>query len=81
VRRETGEERARPLRAERATGQHARREESGEPEPREDKRMSRDADQRTKRVRREVIPLADERLDEPSIRPAVRPEPRGRRVD
>ena len=43
--------------------------------------MSRDADQRSKSVRGEVVPFRDERGDESSIGPGVGAEVRGRRVD
>src|SRR5207247_9829590 len=69
------------LRVERGQGEHGDREKTGQSEPCQDERMSREAQQRAERIRREVVPLADERLDEPPIRAAVRAEPRRGRVD
>src|SRR6267378_2697015 len=39
--------------------------------------MSRDTDQRTESIRREIVPLADKRFDEPPVRATIRTKPRG----
>src|SRR5438105_7089686 len=81
MRREAGEQSSRAHAAERHASEEARGERAGKAEPRHDEGMPRNADERSERVRGEIVPLRYEWRDQPSIRARVGAEVRRRRID
>ena len=75
MRRYPREESAGALAAERRAREHAGRTDGHQTEPRHRERVARDAQERPERILRELVPVRDERRDEPAIGSAVGAEP------